>query len=101
MSKHPVSLKTIAQALNVSMSTVSRALHNHPNVRPVVVQRVQQMARELNYSPNPLAMALLSSQTRAIGVIVPDLDAFFFVHHQWHRARGQRKWLLHRDSFQL
>lgn len=78
MSKRPVSLKTIAQALNVSMSTVSRALHNHPNVRPVVVQRVQQLARELNYSPNPLAMALLSSQTRAIGVIVPDLVTHFF-----------------------
>ena len=78
MSKRPVSLKTIAQALNVSMSTVSRALHNHPDVRPEVTQAVQRLAKELNYTPNLLAMGLLSNKTYTIGVIVPALVTHFY-----------------------
>jgi DNA-binding LacI/PurR family transcriptional regulator len=78
MSKRPVSLKTLAEALHVSMSTVSRALKNHPDIGADVTQRVQQLARELNYSPNPLAMGLLKNKTRTIGVIVPDLVTHFF-----------------------
>lgn len=78
MSKKHVSLKTLAQALHVSMSTVSRALKNHPDIGPEVTQRVQQLARELHYTPNPLAMGLLQNKTRTIGVIVPDLVTYFF-----------------------
>ncbi len=78
MRKRPVSLKTLAQALNVSISTVSRALRNHPDIGPELTQRVQQLAQELNYSPNPLAMGLLKNATRIIGVIVPALVTHFF-----------------------
>lgn len=78
MSKRPVSLKTLAQALNVSISTVSRALRNHPDIGPELTQRVQQLAQELHYSPNPLAMGLLKNATRIIGVIVPALVTHFF-----------------------
>ncbi|HEX8327691.1 MAG TPA: LacI family DNA-binding transcriptional regulator [Hymenobacter sp.] len=78
MSKRHVSLKTLAQALNVSISTVSRALKNHPDIGPEVTQKVQALARELNYTPNPLAMGLLKNRTHTIGVIVPDLVTHFF-----------------------
>ncbi|UOQ68292.1 LacI family transcriptional regulator [Hymenobacter volaticus] len=78
MSKRHVSLKTIAQALNVSMSTVSRALRNHPDIGPEVTRKVQELARELQYTPNPLAIGLLKDKTNTIGVIVPDLVTYFF-----------------------
>ncbi|SNR85471.1 LacI family DNA-binding transcriptional regulator [Hymenobacter mucosus] len=78
MRKRPVSLKTLAQALSVSMSTVSRALRNHPDISPELTRKVQLLAQELQYSPNPLAMGLLRSQTYTIGVIVPDLVTHFF-----------------------
>ena len=78
MSKRHVSLKTLAQALNVSISTVSRALHNHPDIGPEVTRRVQELAQELQYSPNPLAIGLLKDKSNTIGVIVPDLVTYFF-----------------------
>ncbi|MDP4210106.1 MAG: LacI family DNA-binding transcriptional regulator [Bacteroidota bacterium] len=78
MTKHPVSLKDIASALQVSISTVSRALKNHPDISPEVTAKVQSLAREWNYSPNPLAMGLLRQQTKTIGVIVPDLVTYFY-----------------------
>ena len=70
--------KNLAQALNVSISTVSRALKNHPDIGPEVTRKVQALARELHYTPNPLAMGLLKNRTHTIGVIVPDLVTHFF-----------------------
>lgn len=81
MSKTPkrhVSLKDLALELNVSISTVSRALKDHPNISPEVKARVKALAREWDYRPNPLAMGLLRQKTRTIGVIVPDLVTHFF-----------------------
>lgn len=78
MSKRPVSLKDLAKELGVSISTVSRALKDHPDISPEVSARIQQLARERNYSPNPLAMGLLKQQTKMIGVIVPDLVTHFY-----------------------
>lgn len=76
--KKPVSLKDLARRLNVSISTVSRALNNHPDISAELVDRVKSLAKELNYSPNPLAMGLLKQHTRTIGVIVPDLVTHFY-----------------------
>lgn len=78
MSKRHVSLKTLAQTLNVSISTVSRALRNHPDISAELTQKVQELAQELKYSPNPLAIGLLKDQSNTIGVIVPDLVTYFF-----------------------
>lgn len=78
MGKRHVSLKDLAAELNVSISTVSRALNNCPEISPEVTRKVQALARERNYTPNPLAMGLLRQQTRMIGVIVPDLVTHFF-----------------------
>jgi DNA-binding LacI/PurR family transcriptional regulator len=76
--KRHISLKDLAQELGVSISTVSRALNNHPDISSDVTQRVQKLASEMNYSPNPLAMGLLKQATRMIGVIVPDLVTHFY-----------------------
>ncbi len=76
--KRHVSLKDLALELNVSISTVSRALKDHPNISPEVKSRVKALAREWDYRPNPLAMGLLRQKTRTIGVIVPDLVTHFF-----------------------
>lgn len=78
MTKKQTSLKDLARALNISVSTVSRALKNHPDISPAMVQKVQELARSMKYNPNPLAMGLLRRQTRTIGVIVPDIVTHFF-----------------------
>ena len=78
MARRHVSLKDLATELNVSISTVSRALRNHPDIRPELIGKVQALARARNYTPNPLAMGLLRQETRMIGVIVPDLVTHFF-----------------------
>ena len=78
MARRHVSLKDLAMELNVSISTVSRALRNHPDIRPELIRKVQELAMARNYTPNPLAMGLLRQETRMIGVIVPDLVTHFF-----------------------
>lgn len=76
--KRHISLKDLAQELDVSISTVSRALKDHPNISPELKARVKKLADEWAYRPNPLAMGLLRQNTRTIGVIVPDLVTHFF-----------------------
>lgn len=78
MVKRHVSLKDLAAELGVSVSTVSRALKNHPDISLELTKKIQVLAREKNYSPNPLAMGLLRQQTKMIGVIVPDIVTHFF-----------------------
>ncbi|NJO69008.1 MAG: LacI family transcriptional regulator [Bacteroidetes bacterium] len=78
MAKRQTSLKDLAQALNVSVSTVSRALKNHPDISPALSHKIQELAKSMKYSPNPLAMGLLRRQTRTIGVIIPDIVTHFF-----------------------
>lgn len=78
MTKKQVSLKDLARALNVSVSTVSRALKNHPDISLSMAKKIQELAKSMRYSPNPLAMGLLRRQTKTIGVIVPDIVTHFF-----------------------
>lgn len=78
MSKRHISLKDLAQELGVSISTVSRALKNHPDISPEMTKKIQALAEERNYTPNPLAMGLLRQQTKMIGVIVPDINTHFY-----------------------
>jgi len=73
MIKAPT-IKDIAQRLNISISTVSRALRNASEVNPETRESVLKLAEELNYQPNQLALSLLNKQTHSIGVIVPNLD---------------------------
>ena len=78
MGKRHVSLKDLAKELEVSISTVSRALKNHPDISPELTERIKKLAKEKNYTPNPLAMGLLRQQTKMIGIIVPDIVTHFY-----------------------
>ena len=68
----------IAQKLGISPSTVSRALHNNPDVKNETKELVKKVAEELHYIPNPIAQSLKSSKTTTIGVIVPEIKHDFF-----------------------
>ena len=70
----PATIHDIARNLNISISTVSRALRNASDVNSETKKAVIALAEELNYQPNRLAISLRQKQTHTIGVIVPNLD---------------------------
>ncbi|MDB5203407.1 MAG: LacI family transcriptional regulator [Ferruginibacter sp.] len=70
----PATIKDIARHLNISISTVSRAMRNAPDVNPDTRRAVMALSEELSYQPNKLALSLQQKQTHNIGVIVPNLD---------------------------
>ncbi len=76
--KQAITLKDLARELNISTSTVSRALKDNPEISTSTRARVQKLAKELNYEPNALALSLRHSKTNTIGVILPKLVHFFF-----------------------
>ncbi len=71
-------IKEIAKQLNVSVSTVSRALHDHPGIGIRTRLRVQTLARELDYEPNQAAIFFKQQKTFTIGVVIPNLKEEFF-----------------------
>nr|WP_321222606.1 LacI family DNA-binding transcriptional regulator [uncultured Psychroserpens sp.] len=73
-----VTLKHLAEQLNVSVSTVSKALHDSEEISPDTIERVKALAKFLNYKPNRLAVSLKNSKTNTIGVIIPNILNHFF-----------------------
>ena len=73
-----VTLKHLAEQLNVSVSTVSKALHDSEEISPDTIERVKALAKHLNYKPNKLAVSLKNSKTFTIGVIIPNILNHFF-----------------------
>jgi DNA-binding LacI/PurR family transcriptional regulator len=71
-------IKEIAKRLNVSVSTVSRALADHPRIGLRTKMRVQELAKELNYEPNVQAIFFKQKKTYVIGVILPFIREEFF-----------------------
>jgi LacI family transcriptional regulator len=78
MDQKPATIKEIARRLNVSASTVSRALHNHPSIGLRTRTQVQKLAAELQYEPNQAAISFKQGKTFTIGLIVPKLSEEFF-----------------------
>lgn len=73
-----ITLKRLAQELNVSVSTVSKALNDNPEISQKTIDRVKELAKFYNYQPNKLALNLRKQQTKTIGVILPSsLNRFF------------------------
>ncbi|RRA97987.1 LacI family DNA-binding transcriptional regulator [Larkinella rosea] len=68
-----ISLKTIATRLGISISTVSRALRNHPDIKDSTKKAVFELAEQLEYEPNQLAAQLLNRRSNTIGVLVPKI----------------------------
>jgi LacI family transcriptional regulator len=68
----------IARELDVTFSTVARALNDHPAISAATKAAVLETAKRLNYQQNKLASSLRSGKSHVIGIIVPSLDTSFF-----------------------
>lgn len=68
-------MKDVAKRANVNISTVSRALNNSSYVHPETKARICAVAKELGYSPNPVAQALRQGKRNTLGLIVPWINA--------------------------
>lgn len=78
MKQRRTSLKDLAAQLGVSIATVSRALRNSHEVGEEMTKKVKDLAKELNYRPNPFAQSLRKEAPRVIGVIVPNLVTHYY-----------------------
>ncbi len=68
-----VTLKQLAKELNVSISTVSKALNNSEEIGEDTIKRVKELAALYNYKPNKVALSLKQNKTKTIGVIIPNI----------------------------
>jgi DNA-binding LacI/PurR family transcriptional regulator len=71
-------IKDIAKALNLSTSTVSRALRDSYEISPETKKLVRDYAEKVNYKPNPIALSLKEKRSRSIGVIVCEVANSYF-----------------------
>ena len=74
MKPKNVTIKDIARAGGVSHSTVSRALNNHPAISKATRERIIALSQEMGYVPNATARGLKTNRTRALGVILRQID---------------------------
>ncbi len=78
MNFHPITIKDIAKALGLSVSTVSKALRGSHEISQDTKNTVLAYARLHNYKPNPIAQSLKRGRSKSIGVIVCNIDNNFF-----------------------
>jgi len=76
--KRQVTIKDIAEKLNISPSTVSRSLKDHPDISVKTRNAVKELAKLLGYKPNLIALNLKHSRTNTIGLLVPEIEHHFF-----------------------
>ncbi|MGB6153474.1 MAG: LacI family DNA-binding transcriptional regulator [Pricia sp.] len=76
--KRKITLKDIARELEVSISTVSKALKNSDEIGRDTKDKVQAFAKLYNYRPNNIALSLKNKRTKNIGVVIPDIVHYFF-----------------------
>ncbi|HEY4617759.1 MAG TPA: LacI family DNA-binding transcriptional regulator [Flavobacterium sp.] len=74
----PTTLKEIAEALGISITTVSKALKDYSDVSPKTKKAVTDLAQKLNYSPNTFAVNLRTKESKTIGLIIPEVVHHFF-----------------------
>jgi len=77
MRQNPT-LKKIAEKLNISISTVSRALKDHPDISPGTKKKVNELAALIEYDPNPYAVNLRTHSSKEFAIIVPSLSNYFY-----------------------
>ena len=78
VNKHRTSLKDLARELGVSIATVSRALRSSPEIGQDMQMKVKELAKRLNYRPNPFAQSLRKEAPRVIGVVVPNQVTHYY-----------------------
>ncbi len=71
-------LKKLSQTLGISISTVSRALKDHPDISTATKDKVKELAAAMEYEPNSYAVQLRTRQSNALGILVPSIDNFFY-----------------------
>lgn len=71
-------LKELAKSLNVSISTVSKALNDADDIGEETKKRVKELAATLDYKPNKFALGLKTKHSKSIGVILPDIQNPYF-----------------------
>lgn len=76
--KRKITLKQIARELDVSISTVSKALKNSAEISDDTKQKIQAFAKLYNYRPNNIALSLKNRKTKTIGIIIPEIVHYFF-----------------------
>ncbi len=73
-----ITIKALARELNLSVSTISKALRDSHEISPATKSRVLQLAARLDYKPNPYASSLRGKKSRNIGIVIPEVaDSFF------------------------
>jgi DNA-binding LacI/PurR family transcriptional regulator len=78
MTHRQVTVKDLGRRLNLHFTTVSKALHDHPDISEQTKRSVISLAEELGYHPNSIAKNLKSQKTYTLGVIVPLIKNDFF-----------------------
>lgn len=78
MDKKQITLKEIAEQLNISVTTVSKALKNYSDVSPITRSKVLELAKNLHYTPNSFAVNLRTNQSKTVGLIIPEVVHHFF-----------------------
>lgn len=71
-------LKKLSEVLGISISTVSRALKDHPDISAATKTKVKELATALEYEPNNYAVQLRTRQSNLLGILVPSIDNFFY-----------------------
>lgn len=78
MRTRPPTIEDVARQAGVSVSTASRVVRNHPDVREATRERVSDVIRELGYRPSLVARALLAGETRSVGLLMSDISNPFY-----------------------
>ncbi|MEX0720978.1 MAG: LacI family DNA-binding transcriptional regulator [Balneolaceae bacterium] len=78
MANKKTTIHDIARELEITASTVSRALKDHPRISESTKKSVLAMAEEMNYQPNSIAAALRRGTSNLVGIIIPTADRNFF-----------------------
>ena len=76
--KKKITIKEIARELDVSISTVSKAMSNSSEISKDTIEKVQAFAKLYNYKPNNIALSLKNKKTKNIAVIIPEIVHHFF-----------------------
>ena len=84
--KQKITIKQIAQALGVSISTVSKALNDSHEISVKTKQKIQEFAKANNYKPNTNAVNLKNRSSKTIGIIIPNM-----LNHFLHKCFLERK----------
>ena len=79
-ANHHITQQDIADRLDVSRITVSKALRNHPDISAEMKERVNKAVEEMGYSPNLIAKQLSLQKTYILGIVIPDLENCFFAY---------------------